>query len=335
MRSILLVERKGGAFAVRRIIERLVTRQDYFHIPHVAEDNPFEPLRSYYYDLRERVDYPGDIVEGIPIVSVGHHTYPSPIAAAQLGLSNLQHYWDTEDESYLRDAEFIARALVQLGRRTERGLLWSIPVDGYCHCLSSMIQGQAASFLLRVGGLLGDDYLFDSGKLALLPLEFDIGEGGVRTTLNGRLWFEEYAIDPPRYTLNGFIVTLFGIRDAAILLKAQNYYDLWNEGIESLTINLQFFDSSGWSLYDLSVINLRYFSLKNFASPFYQRFHIELLRVLEKLTAGNVFAEYRDRWTTGLAAGSAFYRGVFGKVIYRLLEPKRHLETGTTDSEIH
>lgn len=310
---------------LRHLLERLVTKADYFHLPHSAEEYPADPRDSYYYDLRARVNYPGSLCNGLPVVNLGDDSYVSPIGAAQFGLAHLQHYWDTGNEEYLHSAESIARAMVDVAEEG-LGLVWRHPISkrGKCDWICSMAQGQAASLLLRVGELTSDELLIDKGRAALVCLEYDIEDGGVRASLDGHLWFEEHAIAPPAYTLNGFIVTLFGVRDAAIITKNDHYSELWNTGVESLISNLQRWDSDGWSLYDLSTRVFGPISLSNLAAPFYHRFHIELLSVMDELTGNPAFREQRESWIEGLEKGFALYRGIFGKVIYRLLMPVRY-----------
>lgn len=313
--------------AARNLIERLVTKDDYFHLPHVADENPLDPWESYYYDLHIRVDYPGDLKNGLPVIKLGNDSYVNPVGAAQFGLAHLQHYWDTGNEEYLRGAERISAALVNTTEE-DLGLVWRHPISmrENCDWISSMAQDQVASLLLRVGELTDDELLIDKGRAVLVSLDYDIEDGGVRAVLNGHLWFEDYAIAPPAYTLNGFIVTLFGIRDAAIILKDEHYGQVWTSGVESLISNLQLWDSDGWSLYDLLTRVFGPVSLSNFASPFCQRFHIESLSIMEDLTRESAFAHQRKRWSKGLEEGFAFYRAVFGKVMYRLLTPTAYAE---------
>ncbi len=310
---------------LRNLLERLVTKDDYFHLPHSAERHPADPRRSYYYDLRARIDYPGSLRNGLPVINLGNDSYVSPIGAAQFGLAHLQHYWDTGNEEYLHRAESIARAMVDVAEEG-LGLVWRHPISkrGNYNWICSMAQGQAASLILRVGELTGDEALIDKGGAALVCLDYDIEDGGVRAALNGHLWFEEHAIVPPTYTLNGFIVTLFAVRDAAIILKDAHYCELWTSGVESLIRNLHVWDSDGWSLYDLSTRVVGSISLDNLASPFYHRFHIELLSIMGELTGDPAFGSQRERWIEGLEKGVAFYRGIFGKAIYRLLTPVRY-----------
>ncbi len=310
---------------LRHLLERLVTKDDYFHLPHSAEEYPADPRRSYYYDLRARVDYPGMFRNGLPVINLGNDSYVSPIGAAQFGLAHLQHYWDTGNEEYLHRAERIARAMVDIAEEG-LGLVWRHPISkrGKCNWICSMAQGQAASLLLRVGELTSSEFLIDEGRAALVCLDHDIEDGGVRASLNGHLWFEEHAVAPPAYTLNGFIVTLFGVRDAAIIAEDDHCCELWNNGVESLISNLQMWDSDGWSLYDLSTQVFGPVSISNLAAPFYHRFHIELLSVMGDLTGNPVFADQREKWIEGLDQGFAFYRGILGKVIYRLLMPVKY-----------
>lgn len=308
--------------ALRSLVERAVTRNDYFHLPHVADEDPEDPSSSYYYDLRARIDYPGKLQDGIPVITIGSDTLISPIGGVQLGLAYLQHYWDTGDESHLHCAERIARSLVALGDE-RAGLVWRHRVHkrGCYDWMCAMVQGQAASLLLRVGVLTGDERFMENARAALAPLDRDIEMGGVRTELNGYVWFEEHAIMPPKFTLNGYIVALLGVRDAMILLGDDYYCSLWDQGLRSLKENLTCFDASGWSLYDLSTRNFGSLLLRDFASPFYHRFHIQLLMVIDTLTGESVFTDQRREWMEGLHRGGAFYRGVFGKAVYRMLTP--------------
>lgn len=73
----------------------------------------------------------------------------------------------------------------------------------------------------------------------------DVEGGGVRTELNGRVWFEEYAIMSPAFTLNGFIVTLLEVRDAAIVLEDNHYRRLYEDCVESLISDLRLLGSEG------------------------------------------------------------------------------------------
>jgi len=71
--------------SIRRVVERLVTKSDYFHRYHYAEKDFLDPLRSYYYDLRARADYPGEFKDSLPVIEMGDVKYVNPVCAAQYG----------------------------------------------------------------------------------------------------------------------------------------------------------------------------------------------------------------------------------------------------------
>jgi len=81
--------------ALRSLVERIVTKNDFFHQPHIAEINCLDPGSSYYYDLRARADYPGMFKNGLPVIKYPDFEFINPVNAAQNGLANLQLYWDT------------------------------------------------------------------------------------------------------------------------------------------------------------------------------------------------------------------------------------------------
>jgi hypothetical protein len=263
--------------------------------------------------------------EGLPLVRYGSSYHVNPVSAAQHGLAHLQHYWDTGQESYLASASRIAEGLARSGGEEE--LLWrsSVPYRGFTGWPSAMGQGQAASLLLRIGFLTEQERYLAKARKALHPFLRRIPDGGVQTLLNENVWFEEYAFSPPPYTLNGFIVSLFGLRDAALLLKEGIYLKLYKEGLDTLERTLTLFDVDGWSRYDLTKARLGPVPVNHLASPFYHRFHIELLRVLEHLVekeehpgARAIFEDKRKVWTRSLDRSTIFYRALLEKSLYRL-----------------
>jgi len=125
----------------------------------------------------------------------------------------------------------------------------------------------------------------------------------------------------PPYTLNGFIIALFGVRDGAIILNDKDLNHLYEEALSTLIQALPRFNCRGWSLYDLSVKSMGPFKINNLASPFYHRFHIELLKVLELLTDDVVFRRQRLEWEKCRDRGLRIYTAIVEKVIYRMLNP--------------
>jgi hypothetical protein len=323
---------------LRDFLERMVTKQDYFHQPHRAEDDFSDATRSYYYDVRARAAYPGPFEGALPTIDYGGLRFTNPIHAAQYGLAHLQHFWDTQDPAWLAKAHRVALELVELGTPEGACLVWRYPLTlrGVRHWPSAMAQGQVASFLLRVATLTEDSHLREAAKASLATFQQDISSGGVRTSLNGHVWFEEYAIDPAPYTLNGFIVALLGVHDACCLLEPQgdSYPSLYHEGVTTLKAVLPRFDTRGWSRYDLSARTVLGVPLRNLASPFYHRFHLELLAIMARLTGESAFDEMRQRWQRTLVQGSTFYLATTEKVLYRALTPNPHASATSKPSTV-
>jgi len=309
----------------RELVENIVTSRDYFHLPHRAECSSLDPNHSYYYDLRDRIDYPGKFVDGMPIVKYPTVEVPHCLAASQLGLANLQFYWYSGDVRYLDRAVRLADALVRHGSMEGDCLVWRNPApaaNGQTGWLSGMAQGQAASFLLRVGSATGKDWYAVQARLALNPFFRPIDAGGVTCMLDGYPWFEEVAITEPRFTWNGFVVALFGLRDASLLIGDSRFQTLYDESLHGLEATLHRFDHQGWSRYDLSEVSLwGRLSVANLASPFYHRFHIELLKILERLTDSRAIHDMRQRWEMTLESGTRFYTAIAEKMLFRVLTP--------------
>ncbi len=310
--------------ALRSLVERIVTKNDFFHQPHIAEINCLDPGSSYYYDLRARADYPGILKNGLPVIKYPDFEFINPVNAAQNGLANLQLYWDTGNEIRLAKSLKIADALVAYGEKEDDGLVWRYPITiaGHTNWLSAMAQGQVASLLLRLGCVTGNDWYNVKAKEVLKPFFVPITKGGVSCLLDGKyIWFEEYAIPSPPYTLNGFIVALLGVRDGSIILQDMVLKSLYEESINTLTSVLYYFNCRGWSLYDLSFASLGCLKMNNLASPFYHRFHIELLKVLEILTNIEEFKKQRLEWENSRDYGTRIYSAIAEKMIYRTLKP--------------
>lgn len=308
---------------LRRIIELAVTKQDYFHQLHSAEPDFSDPTKSYYYDLRARVSYSGAFDGSLPVIDYGGLQFTNPIHAAQYGLGHLQRYWDSQDDVWLDRGVAIAHELVSVGTVEGFSLVWRYPLEirSTRNWLSAMAQGQVASFLLRAARLTDDASLMKAARDALEPYFLDISEGGVQTKLGGSVWLEEYAFEPIPFTLNGYIVALLGLYDAVHLIHAsdERYKTLLEQGLLTLERVLPLFDAGGWSRYDLSRREVAGLSLQNLASPFYHRFHLELLDIMFRLTGNVAFRDRRRRWKRALIEGPAFYIATAEKIAFRAL----------------
>src|SRR5690606_17330165 len=100
---------------------------------------------------------------------------------------------------------------------------------------------------------------------------------------------------------------------------ASRYRRMFEDGTATLKARLADFDAAGWSRYDLAYKALGPACFRNLASPFYHRFHLELLQVMHGLTGEPAFLDFREAWDRTLVEGWVLARGVAEKVAFRAL----------------
>lgn len=285
-------------------------------------------IGPYYMLFREKADYAGPHDnDGIPLLdyrgAIGRQH--NPIAIAQWGLANANIFFVSGDESRrektLKAADWLASNLQQ----NANGLsVWSHHFDWeYRDTLrapwySGLAQGQGISLLLRAHGLASDKKYLEAAQRAFVPLTRKISEGGVlfaeSDLRSGKLWIEEYIVDPPTHILNGFVWALWGVFDYWLACSEEKADELWHRGVESLIANLPRYDTGYWSLYEKSGTKL-----KMLASPFYHRLHIVQLRVMTMLTGEAKFTEFAERWEGYENRRLNRTRALFEKSAFKLL----------------
>ncbi len=186
--------------------------------------------------------------------------------------------------------------------------------------LSGMAQGEAASLLVRLGTLTSDERLLQAAVDALGPMGRLPTDGGVRATLDGGFFPEEYPTDPPSYVLNGAIFALWGCYDVAHAVDDADARELSEEGIGTLARTIHRFDTGSWSRYDLfpgPTINL--------SSPAYHDLHIAQLRALAIMTADRRFEIVADRFQRYGLSRVHSLRAVAHKAWFRVLRPRNRI----------
>lgn len=184
--------------------------------------------------------------------------------------------------------------------------------------LSAMAQGEGASVLVRAHALTADERYADAARRALEPFARDVADGGVRTLLDGRPFFEEYPTTTPSFVLNGAIFALWGAYDVAVGLGDRTAQALFDEGVATIAAELHRWDLGYWSRYDLHP-----HPLVNVASSFYHDLHIKQLRALHRLTPLPELEATAARWerytSSRVCRGRAFVR----KAAFRIAVPRR------------
>jgi heparosan-N-sulfate-glucuronate 5-epimerase len=281
----------------------------------------FEPgeISGYYVDLRVKAvqaDWPPRWFQG------EEQTYW--VAVAQFGLGCNERYLSGEGERWLAAAITVGDVLVDAQQRSgpSRGA-W-LHRFAYPHTfslpnpwISGIVQGEAASLLVRLAEHTSDDRYAEAAIAALIPMRLSSPAGGVAAELGGGYFPEEYPTDPPSLVLNGGIFALWGLRDVATAYSDDAARELFEAGTTTLATNLDRYDTGYWSRYDLfphRVVNV--------ASPAYHELHITQLRVMAMLTGSPVFESYADRFEAYERSARNAARAFAHKAVFRLVIPR-------------
>lgn len=259
-------------------------------------------LGEYYMTFRAKADYVGPYDSaGVPLLNyrgaIGRQY--NPIAIAQYGLGNFNLFQETGDTERLRRclraADWLVANLEQNGHGVwvwNHRFNWPYRETLRAPWYSALAQGQGVSLLVRAFQETRDERYFEAACKAFQAFRLEMARGGVSwRDESGRVWFEEYIVNPPSHILNGFIWATWGVYDYALLTKDKGAVCLFEEATCTLSENLVRYDTGYWSLYELSPTKL-----PMVASPFYHHLHIVQLQVMYKLTGETRFLEYAQRW---------------------------------------
>jgi heparosan-N-sulfate-glucuronate 5-epimerase len=276
-----------------------------------------DAVRGYPIDLRAKalsVD-PG-LLNGRP---VGSHY----VVVAQYGLGCYERWLAGDGETWLDAALRVGRYLLE---RQESDGSWLNPLPlGHTFPLPApwrcgMAQGEAASVLVRLYLETQQEEFADAALRALAPLSRPTEEGGVRASLDGAPWPEEYPTATPSYVLNGAIFAWWGMRDVAVGLSEPAAQQKFERGVEALATNLHRFDTGAWSLYCLYP-----HPVAPVASHFYHRLHINQLTAMHALAPHEQIAQTRDRWERYSESAGLRRRATARKVLHRLVVPRNRV----------
>ena len=279
------------------------TQLTFWHeTPAVNTNSSLDVLGEYYMGFESKADYPGHFdASGIPMLDYHGRIglQYNPIAIAQWGLGNYNLFRRTQDDSrrqrFLRASDWLRDHLEQ----NFHGVwVWNHHFDWeYRETLkspwySALAQGQGISLLVRAYAETQRSEYLDCAQRAFSAFLASIEGGGVTyTDERGDLWFEEYIVSPPTHILNGFIWAMWGVYDYYLATQDKQARERFNSAVRTLLHNLERYDMSYWSLYELAGTRI-----PMVASPFYHRLHIAQLRAMYALTGEKKFAEFANCW---------------------------------------
>lgn len=246
------------------------------------------------------------------------------VAVAQWGLGAFEHYVSGGERRWLTAAEAVGDHLME--HQAAAGPLgggW-LHTRPYPHTyrldppwLSAMAQGEGASLLVRLAMETGRERFAEAARRALGPLSVPAADGGVRATLDGRPFLEEYPTDPPSFVLNGAIFSIWGLRDVGVGLGDPGVTAAFEEAVDALAASIHRWDLGYWSRYDLHPHRAA-----NVASPAYHRLHTDQLGAMSLVAARPELEEAARRFEHYGRSKANRARALAAKVGFRLLVPR-------------
>lgn len=242
-------------------------------------------IRGYYNDLTEKVLKSNLEENELPKVEEKNgKLIEFPGAIFQYGLGAYDLFLIKKDEKYLK--MFSNSLKWAIDNQTEDGR-WKISKDSSNrNQFSSMTQGQGASLLLRGYVQYNDSKYLDLAKKAIYFMIKPVEESGTTKYNNDDIYLKEFPDEP--VVLNGWIFSIFGVYDYLLANPDDKKVKaIYNATIRTLTKELNKFDLTYWSRYDIK---------NRIASPFYHHLHIQLLRVLKELTDNKIFEDFANKF---------------------------------------
>ena len=269
-------------------------------------------IAGYYNDLTGKVS-PNTLLDdsGIPlsIISGGAKVH-FPIAIFQYALGCYDISLLSPEDAPSHRSSFQACARWALESQREDGS-WDAfgPLGSRSYTVSSMAQGEGCSVLLRAYQTFGGEAYLNGALRAVDFMLRPFEEGGVSVYDSNALYLEEYPQVPRRSVLNGWVFSIFGLLDAALV--AEEYAAPLERTLDTLETTLASYDTGYWSYYDLS---------GRIASPAYHTLHVAQLEVLADVTGRETFQQWADRFGRHGSSASNRRRAIMKKVIQKLTE---------------
>lgn len=255
---------------------------------------------NYYHSFQGLDDFSEYIFDkqGIPQVQYGGDIglQYNPITIIQYGLWQLENYVRSNQDQAFQKAVLAGDWLVSnVEENHKSGCTWTFNFSlrfygPQAPWISSMSQGEAISFLLRLYQVKSNNRYLEIAREAVKPFYLQIKEGGVLTELeDGCPIFEEFPTQPAPHVFNGHIFALLGLYDYTRFFDDDRALLLFENATTKLSANLFRWDTGYWSRYDLH-------KTRRLASPMYHLLHIRLLNTLFEITRETIYLKYAQRW---------------------------------------
>jgi peptidoglycan/xylan/chitin deacetylase (PgdA/CDA1 family) len=276
-------------------------------------------VAGYYVDMSFKAESPG-----WPPPWLASREHQLHVSTAQWGLGCFERYLAGEGEQWLEAARGAADYLVadQVREGPHEGAWLHLTPMRHSYLLpapwiSAMAQGEVASLLVRLHGVLGEERFAAAAVRGLKPMRVPSSAGGALAMLGGGPFFEEYPTTPPSFVLNGGIFALWGAYDVAVALQDEKARQDYAAVADVLASNIDRWDTGYWSLYDLFP-----HPLPNVASGAYHALHTTQLKAMQIIEPRPEFAAAIERFESYSASALNRSRAFAEKAAFRLVVPR-------------
>lgn len=262
-----------------------------------VDAGPRESLHYYLYSDGLTWDAMRMDSAGIPRVwyrSTG--TVYRPAYVAWYALVNLGHYLRGKGSRYLEiflnQIDWLERHAVLRG---DGAVVWAQPFD----CLdggvllrapwvSANAQGMAISAMVRGWRVTRKRSLLELLRYSARIFDLDVDQGGIRSRIDGSIFYTEVPGGPLPGILDGFMTSLLGLYDLFVETEDARVEQLFWAGVDGLKNLLPGWDyRQKWSWYGCRAY---------LSPPAYHCLNRLQLSVLARLSGELRLGEYADRW---------------------------------------
>lgn len=233
---------------------------------------------------------------GISGVNVYH-----PVSMAHTCFTLLARFNATGDSANVRQLEKYAQRFQQIAYPYDSAVYFPYLFDYKVHqrtawqlhapWFSGMAQGEILSVFMRTFDVTQDSsYLIYAHKIfnSFLRVRGEAEPWVVRYDQDGCYWIEEYPLDKPGMTLNGFMYAIFGLYDYYRVVKTEEAKAVLDKALSTIKSYIHLYRRPGQdSFYCLEHQHLH-------GNKTYHMIHIAQLRGLYDITGDSYFKEMAD-----------------------------------------
>ena len=270
------------------IAEYNINELNYFELPYVG------------HSLASFDNYPTDDKGVIIYIRQGKRYY-HPWQIAKKAIHFLDSYVQTNDPVYLDRTELFADKLLESSVKSRGAVYFPYCFDFLLHDIegqemiapwySGMAQGTALSLFVRLYRFTGkNEYLKTSEEVfaSFTHLKEEGDPWVVYVDEFGYLWIEEYPMELPNNTLNGFIFGIYGLYDYYLVNKDKISRQLLQACLTTIRQYISEFRRES----DVSLYCLKH----QIQSSTYHRIHIEQLDMLYRISGEPYFKEMSENF---------------------------------------